>query len=790
MKTAPGRWWDWTAVLCFMAALITVSYRLNDTKWTEDLNLVTTLTILGSVIGLALGMSRFSRLVVIILGIGYTIVLVPWQMTKVIPGDVLYWEKLTSVGGRLWSSLSLFLSNQPLADTILFLANMALLFWLVAIIGGYNLTRYGKPWLSIIIAGIAIIVIDIYHPAVGVRGSAMGAYAILTLVLVTRMHFLRRKREWDNEEITVDSDTGFSWGRGALVTGLVLVILAWNFNTMVQAMTPDSPERQRAITLWTDLRNRLENAVKPLRGTTTVPREYYGDQFSLGSGSQLSDREIFTVEANIRGRGGVPYYWRIRSYDRYIDGQWKSTLTETEPLSTAYKRIEYLDPFANRVTTNFRFHPERNLSMLYAPTMPIAISRSVSLISDTVDGEIVDVTSVVVDPMIRSGEVYEVVSTVASPTVAQLRGAGVDYPDWTEKYLQLPDDLPTSITDLADQITLGIENPYDQAAAITDWLRANIEYSQVLPGVPPGKDPIEWMLFTQKQAFCNYYATAEVLMLRHLGIPARWTAGYAQGEYDPETRIYQVRERDAHAWPEVFFPGYGWVEFEPTASQSGIRRPSGMVSDPSGSDPQNPPAVMDGGLNRDQSVEDDPFEQRFGDRSELTPSFWRTLRTVALIGAIAFIPLFALLMFRMGKKNRRYMLPVVIEKTLRKRGWRVPGWVGGWSSFVELSPMEKSFIQVEWMLNFLRVQRPESTTPSEQIRLLESIIPEGQEQAAVLLDEYQKEVYSSTAGDNETAGAAVQELWKIVMKHQARSFGEWVTTGKKPALPSRASRSE
>lgn len=773
-----------------MVAMITVSYRLNDTKWTPDLNLVTSLTVLGALIGLALGLSRFSRLVVTLLGIGYTIVIVPWQMTKVIAGEGLFWEKLISAGGRLSTSIYLFLHNQPLTDSILFTANMALLFWIIAIIGGYNLTFHGKPWISMIIAGIAILVIDIYHPAVGVRGSAMAVYALLTLLLVTRMHFLRRKRVWDTEDITVDSDTGFSWGRGALITGLVLVVLAWNVTSAVKAITPNSPERHRAFNLWSDIRNRFENVVKPLRGTTVVPREYFGDTFSLGTGSQLSDREIFTVEPNIRGRAGVPYYWRVRSYDRYVDGHWEGTLTETEWISPGYKKIEYEDPFTNRVNTSFRFHVQRNLSMLYAPTMPLTFSRSISLMSDKIDQQTVDVTAVVVDPMIRAGETYEVVSMIASPTVAQLRGARTDYPEWTQKYLQLPEDLPQSITDLADQITAGMDNPYEKTAAITGWLRENIEYSQVLPSVPTGEDPIEWMLFTQKQAFCNYYATAEVLMLRYLGIPSRWVAGYAQGEYNQETKMYLVRERDSHAWPEVFFSGYGWVEFEPTASQTVIRRPSGLQSDASGSGQQNPDAVMDEGPIRDQSVEEDPNLDRFDTRSSIGSSVWGALRIAAVIGAIAFIPLFALLMLRMGKHNPRHMFPVVIERTLRKRGWKVPGWVREWSGFVELSAMEKAFVQVEWMLNFLRIPIPDGSTPSEQIRRLISALPEGEPQATALLEEYQRDVYSPQPGDIEIAKSAVQELRKLAVKVQARSFGEWIVSGKKPVAPPRISGSD
>lgn len=778
MKIAPNRWWDWTAVFCFLAALITASYRFIDTKWTENLNLVVGITLLGAIIGLVLGLSKFTPWVATLLGFGYTLVILPYQFSKIIPGDVAFSERLTSMGGRLWNSLNLFLKNQPLTDSILFLANMLLLFWFVAIVGGYNLTRRGKPWLSIIIAGIAILVIDIYHPAVGTRGIAMGIFAVLALVLITRIHFLTRKRLWDGEEITVDSETGFSWGRGALITGIVLVVLAWNATNVVKAFAPNTPERHRVVSAWNDFRQRFENAVRPLRGTTVVPREYYGDDFSLGTGSQLSDRVILAVEPNIQSKKGLPYYWRVRSYNFYSDGKWHSTVNSTEPYSSN-QRIVYENTFESRLTVHFSFHPERNLSMLYAPSMVYSVSRPVSLMRETVDGMRVDVTSILVDPMIRPGEVYDVVSLVAAPSVLELRGSSTDYPEWVEKYLQLPDDMPQSIGDLAREITAGLENPYDKAAAVTTWLRENIIYNQILPSVPTGEDPIEWMLFTHKQAFCNYYATAEVLMLRSLGIPARWVVGYAQGEYDAEAKAYKVRERDAHAWPEVFFPEYGWVEFEPTSSQGRLIRPSGETSPNSGIQDPDANASLEEGNLRDQSVEEDPFD-RFDSRSNLQPTVWGTLRTLAIIGGILFLPIFAILMYRMGKRNPQFKLPFIVEKTLRKRGWKVPVWVNQWSNFVDLTSMEKVFVQISWILRFVRSDAVSSSTPAEQIQQLIRILPESEEPASALLREYQNDAYSPRPGDIQAAKNSLGRLWKIAARYQARVIGDWISTGQKP----------
>src|SRR5260370_36233488 len=101
--------------------------------------------------------------------------------------------------------------------------------------------------------------------------------------------------------------------------------------------------------------------------------------------------------------------------------------------------------------------------------------------------------------------------------------------------------------------------PYDKSKAIESWLRGNVAYNEAMPNPPGNVDLIDWSLFTVKQGYCTYYASAMVIMLRSLHIPARMAAGFAQGTYDPATQSFVVRERDAHTWVEVYFPGAGWV---------------------------------------------------------------------------------------------------------------------------------------------------------------------------------------------------------------------------------------
>ncbi|MDX1606292.1 MAG: transglutaminase domain-containing protein, partial [Candidatus Competibacterales bacterium] len=189
-------------------------------------------------------------------------------------------------------------------------------------------------------------------------------------------------------------------------------------------------------------------------------------------------------------------------------------------------------------------------------------------------GELVDVTAYLSNQPVYRGEVYQAESLIAVPDAAELRAAGEDYPEWVaEYYLQVPEEITGRTRELARRIAGDLPTPYDKAAAITAWLRSNIEYQRVTEAPPVGVEPIDWFIFEYGIGFCNYYASAEVIMLRSLGVPARMAVGYARGEYDGQQALYSVTAEEYHAWPEVYFPGYGWVEFEPTVSQPPLLRP-------------------------------------------------------------------------------------------------------------------------------------------------------------------------------------------------------------------------
>jgi protein-glutamine gamma-glutamyltransferase len=158
---------------------------------------------------------------------------------------------------------------------------------------------------------------------------------------------------------------------------------------------------------------------------------------------------------------------------------------------------------------------------------------------------------------------YEANSFMPAPPPAAVRKAGTVYPtEIRETYLELP-ALDSRIPELARQITSRDGNSFDKARSLEGYLRSHYGYTLDLSG-PPQSDPLSYFLFQKRAGHCEYFASAMTVMLRTLGIPARYINGFQTGEYNDVAGDLVVRASDAHSWVEAYFPGFGWLTFDPT----------------------------------------------------------------------------------------------------------------------------------------------------------------------------------------------------------------------------------
>ncbi|MEY9213003.1 transglutaminase-like putative cysteine protease [Thermobifida halotolerans] len=196
-----------------------------------------------------------------------------------------------------------------------------------------------------------------------------------------------------------------------------------------------------------------------------------------------------------------------------------------------------------------------------------------------------------------AGLTYRVTSGFPEPREEDLRAAAPSAPGIDRRYLA-PPSLSEEVTRLVEQVVADADTSFDRAVALQDWFTGGgFDYDLNPPRVPGGTDPLAHFLLQSRTGYCQHFASAMAATARHLGIPARVAVGYTPGEHVGSDR-WVVRESDAHAWPELYFEGYGWLRFEPTPGEG---QPTAAVPDYATPGPAEPTAADADGA--EESVE-------------------------------------------------------------------------------------------------------------------------------------------------------------------------------------------
>ena len=779
-SSARSRWWDWAAILLLFALLQTVTARLVATEWTEHLALVQISTSMGLAIGLALGYSQFQPRTARWISFAYMLVLLPLQWTLVIDQKASLEEQLLSVGGRLLFSISEFFSRKPVEDPLFFIASMSITFWIISAYAGFRLIRHQNFLAVALPSAIGILIIQNYDNGAAGRLWFLAFSVFIALFLLGRLNFLQDQKHWRERRIFLSPENSVDLTSGMAIAAGLIILIAWTVPVSITRIDSARQAWNRITKPWNDFSKRMENAVSALESTTGGrPGEFYGTELELGLGFPLSDTVMFEVQVPDLAVGQKPprYYWRGRVYDYFAKDQWYTTGTTRQEYSPQ-NPAPAIEQSAGGTLSRFVFNAgESRFALLYAPQQLVWASRGGSYLAAPA-GEKKDVFSWSASPTLLPGETYQVDSVLSNPNIEQLREAGTEYPTWvTETYLQLPEDFSARIRELAEEITVDAETPYDKAAAITRYLRDNIEYAATVPLAPRNTTALEWILFEHKQGYCVYYATSEILMLRSLGIPARMAVGFAQGEgftnrdnNIPEEEgftpgSFTVRKKNAHAWPEVYFPGIGWVEFEPTGNQNPLTRPvapqdTGNITPPNagllGEEFSPPPSD-----NNPEAI-NDPAS------STNNPLLYLVYLIPILIGTAALTIYL----------SRRYAIPTRIPILLRagfeRSGAQIPPWVANWERWVSISPIEQAFESINFGLRILKEPAPVHATPVERADKLSGILPHLQNPIKVLLDEHQTSLYTSRTADVTEARRAAFQIRMQVIISMIRYF--WTGT--------------
>ncbi|MGC8835189.1 MAG: transglutaminase-like domain-containing protein, partial [Armatimonadota bacterium] len=270
-----------------------------------------------------------------------------------------------------------------------------------------------------------------------------------------------------------------------------------------------------------------------------------------------------------------PSYWKERTFTHYTGSEWHAGMRFYETLDGqqlggqkvySFRLDQLMEEIPKkRVRLKQTFHLEEELSgPLRAASFPVEITGRFGEIA--VNPLTMDVN------VVTSGSVtnYSVVSLVPAATPDDLRKAygELDGERSEETFPFMSGRMPlvpARVIELTRQIVAGKPTQYDRAVAIQNYLRTNCRYTLNPPTLPPETDATDFFLFRSKAGYCQQFASAMAVMCLLSGIPARVAVGYTPGTWDSTERCFVVRDRDAHAWVEIFFPGYGWIPFDPTA---------------------------------------------------------------------------------------------------------------------------------------------------------------------------------------------------------------------------------
>jgi transglutaminase-like putative cysteine protease len=258
----------------------------------------------------------------------------------------------------------------------------------------------------------------------------------------------------------------------------------------------------------------------------------------------------------------IPSYWQVRAYDIYTAAGWQNSPVTDVVLKSKHAWDSGEAP-ANSERVTYTVTPNIKTDVLLTSGSFIVTNKPVMI--QVGSGDIIGILS---SHVLSAGERYSVTAAVTQATPAELETASDNYSQINlENYLQLPADFPEGIRELSANLTANATTPYQKVLKINDYL-ARIPYSTNIKAPPEGVDGVAYFLFAQRAGFCVHYASAMAVMLRSVGVPARLAIGYLPGEPGAETGEYVLRDKSYHAWPQVYFPGYGWVDIEATPSSA------------------------------------------------------------------------------------------------------------------------------------------------------------------------------------------------------------------------------
>jgi hypothetical protein len=552
----------WLSLGLVAVMALSVAWSVQEAAWLDQLDYLAPLAVWAVLAGALVGVARMSIVFALPLGAVIGTGFVLWA----IGGE--YFTPLSQLG-RLealreelieWTRV-VFDSGYP-AEMSPYAIGLGILMWTTAFTASYVVYRYHRVIDAILLLGAAITV----NMSAAVLGLGhLLLFVIAALLLWLRAALVTRQDGWQRRRVNENIEVPPSILRTGIIFAGASVVLAWLL-TSVAIAAPLTGAWRNLDVVWTEVRDQFEGVFAGLTNPNSrISGNTFGPSFTVFGDWVSNDEEVLVLAAE------RPLYLRTRTYDEYTGTGWDSTdgpkrgvaagdplftvLTSERPTVEVGVRLESI-AIEMRQTMGRNLFTGGSPLKVYAPAV-IVEPNGLPLMGGIESPN-----------ALGPGEVYEEAVLVSEATEAQLAAAGDDYPTAVDDLYLDTSGITDRVAALAREITADAENPYERAKALARYLRGeDFTYSTSGLEIPSGADLVDTFLFGEdgQIGYCQHYASAMALMARSVGLPARVAVGFAPGEAAGDG-LWLVREANAHAWVEIYFPGHGWQIFEATKS--------------------------------------------------------------------------------------------------------------------------------------------------------------------------------------------------------------------------------
>jgi transglutaminase-like putative cysteine protease len=706
----------WLALALLFVMLLSLGWSVQKAEWLDQLEYIIPVAFYAVMLGALLGLTPLSVVAVLPIAALAGTAIVLWTVGGEYFPDLSQGARLMALRQEGLDFARIVLDRGYAPHLTPYAMGLGVVMWTTSFIAGYTIYRHHRVLDAILLVGAALIA-NMSATFADLFGYLV-LFMLAALLLWLRAALIGREEAWQRRRVNENTEVPAAIMRSGIVFIAGSIVLAWVLTTVAVA-APLTAVWNNLDGAWSDLRDRLDG----LFGGLSNPDSRLGGTF-FGSGFRISGDWVSRDEPVLTLAAARAYYLRTGAYDIYTGHGFDRTpggerqVAAGQPLFPDYtpERPTREDAFALE-TIDVQMHQSVGRS-LFTPGFPTQAFAPMVVVEPD---EQPFIGALQAASAIAPGEGYSITALISQATEAQLNSAGTNYPEEILDYYLGTDGVTDRTRALAEEIltAAGAETPYQRAKALADFLRGHesFRYSTSAPFPDdPDRDFVDFFLFDPngRIGYCEYYATTMVVMARSIGLPARVAVGFAPGERvddlaEGDGGVFLVREKNAHAWAEVYFPGFGWQIFESTKSISPVIRRAGDPLPPTssgGAQASLPPQFEPGDPGEHfalPSFEVVPGGIRPGDTE--APDEERGGNLLVITGIVVVVGVIAFWRWRNTRRRLRLLAP-------GERQWRRLTLAADRAGVAQ-RPSETTYEYAGWLEEQIPRRRPEIRTIAE-----------------------------------------------------------------------------